>query len=55
VVQEAATGEVLMVAYMNAEALAKTLATGEAHYYSRSRGCPGLSQPPDFLYFLYFL
>jgi phosphoribosyl-AMP cyclohydrolase len=31
------TGEVLMVAHMNAEALAKTLATGEAWYYSRSR------------------
>jgi phosphoribosyl-AMP cyclohydrolase len=32
------TGEVLMVAHMNAEALAKTLATGEAWYWSRSRG-----------------
>ena len=32
------TGEVLMFAWMNAEALAKTLATGEAHYFSRSRG-----------------
>jgi phosphoribosyl-AMP cyclohydrolase len=31
------TGEVLMVAHMNAEALSKTLATGEACYYSRSR------------------
>jgi phosphoribosyl-AMP cyclohydrolase len=31
------TGEVLMVAHMNAEALARTLATGEAWYYSRSR------------------
>ena len=31
------TGEVLMVAHMNTEALAKTLATGEAWYYSRSR------------------
>jgi phosphoribosyl-AMP cyclohydrolase len=30
-------GEVLMVAHMNAEALARTLATGEAWYYSRSR------------------
>ncbi len=29
--------EVLMVAHMNAEALARTLETGEAHYYSRSR------------------
>jgi phosphoribosyl-AMP cyclohydrolase len=33
----AARGEVLMVAHMNAEALAKTIATGEAWYYSRSR------------------
>jgi phosphoribosyl-AMP cyclohydrolase len=37
VVQEAATGVVLMVAYMNDEALAATLATGRATYYSRSR------------------
>jgi len=39
VVQEAGSGEVLMVAYMSPEALAQTLATGEAHYFSRSRGC----------------
>ena len=32
------TGEVLMLAWMNAEALQRTLATGEAHYFSRSRG-----------------
>jgi len=32
------TGEVLMLAWMNAEALQKTIATGEAHYWSRSRG-----------------
>ena len=31
------SGEVLMVAVMNREALAKTIETGEAHYYSRSR------------------
>ncbi len=31
------TGEVLMFAFMNKESLAKTLETGEAHYYSRSR------------------
>ena len=31
-------GKVLMFAYMNAEALAKTLETGEVHYWSRSRG-----------------
>ncbi len=37
VVTEAATGEVLMVAHMNAEALAKTIKTGEAWYWSRSR------------------
>ena len=34
---EAATREVLMVAYMNAEALDKTIETGVAHYWSRSR------------------
>ena len=33
----AETGEILMLAWMNAEALALTLQTGEAHYYSRSR------------------
>jgi phosphoribosyl-AMP cyclohydrolase len=32
------SGEVLMVAHMNADALAATIATGEAHYWSRSRG-----------------
>jgi phosphoribosyl-AMP cyclohydrolase len=37
VATHADTGEVLMFAWMNAEALAKTLATGEAHYFSRSR------------------
>ena len=30
-------GEILMVGYMNEEALKKTIETGEAHYYSRSR------------------
>lgn len=38
VVQDAADGRVLMVAYMDAEALAATLATGQAHFHSRSRG-----------------
>lgn len=33
----AETGEVLMLAWMNAEALARTIETGEAHYFSRSR------------------
>lgn len=37
VVQDAASGQVLMVAWMNAEALALTLQTGEAHFWSRSR------------------
>src|SRR5690606_28234389 len=32
-----ATGEVLMLGYMNAEALRLTIRTGEAHYFSRSR------------------
>jgi phosphoribosyl-AMP cyclohydrolase len=38
VTTEAATGELLMVAHMNAAALARTLETGEAWYWSRSRG-----------------
>jgi phosphoribosyl-AMP cyclohydrolase len=37
VATDAATGELLMVAHMNSDALAKTIATGEAHYFSRSR------------------
>ncbi len=37
VVQETETGEVLMVAWMDREALAKTLESGLAHYWSRSR------------------
>jgi phosphoribosyl-AMP cyclohydrolase len=38
IVQDAGTGQVLMLAYMNAEALRLTLETGEAHFWSRSRG-----------------
>jgi phosphoribosyl-AMP cyclohydrolase len=37
VATDAATGDVLMVAHMNDEALRKTIASGEAWYYSRSR------------------
>ena len=37
VVQERGTGEVLMVAWMDDDALARTLATREATYFSRSR------------------
>ena len=37
VVQDADTGEVLMLAYMNQTALEKTLSSGEAWFYSRSR------------------
>ncbi len=37
VVTDATSGDVLMVAHMNAQAVAKTVATGEAWYYSRSR------------------
>jgi phosphoribosyl-AMP cyclohydrolase len=38
IAQDAETGEVLMLAYMNRESFAETLATGKAVYYSRSRG-----------------
>jgi phosphoribosyl-ATP pyrophosphohydrolase/phosphoribosyl-AMP cyclohydrolase len=38
VAQDVVTGAVLMVAFADAEALARTLATGEMHYHSRSRG-----------------
>lgn len=38
VVTDAGSGELLMVAHMNEEALERTVATGEAWFYSRSRG-----------------
>jgi len=38
VVQDADSGEVLMVAYGNSDSLAATIETGEAHFWSRSRG-----------------
>jgi phosphoribosyl-ATP pyrophosphohydrolase/phosphoribosyl-AMP cyclohydrolase len=37
VIQDASTGEVLTLAYVNAESLAKTIETGEVHLWSRSR------------------
>jgi len=37
IVQDAASGEVLMLAFMDPQAWDRTLATGEAHYFSRSR------------------
>ena len=39
IVTDDADGEVLMHGYMNREALARTIETGEAHYWSRSRNC----------------
>ena len=38
VVQDHNTGQVLMLAYVNALSWEKTLETGEVHYWSRSRG-----------------
>lgn len=38
IAQDAVTGEILMVAHMNEESLRRTLETGEAVYWSRSRG-----------------
>ncbi|MEW6218498.1 MAG: phosphoribosyl-AMP cyclohydrolase [Thermodesulfobacteriota bacterium] len=38
IAQDWQSGEVLMTAYINQEAWAATLATGKAHYWSRSRG-----------------
>jgi phosphoribosyl-AMP cyclohydrolase len=38
IAQEASTKRVLTLAWMNRESLARTAATGEAHYWSRSRG-----------------
>ncbi|MFT3691025.1 phosphoribosyl-AMP cyclohydrolase [Paenirhodobacter sp.] len=39
VTTDAASGEVLMMGVMNAEALTRSIETGEAHYFSRSRQC----------------
>jgi phosphoribosyl-AMP cyclohydrolase len=39
VTTDAESGELLMQGYMNADALRLTIATGEAHYFSRSRQC----------------
>lgn len=39
VTTDVSSGELLMHGYMNAEALSRTIETGEAHYYSRSRQC----------------
>ncbi len=38
VVQQFDSGQVLMLGWMNKAAIARTLSTGEAHYFSRSRG-----------------
>ena len=38
IAQDDATGEILMVAFMNEQALRKTIETGESVYFSRSRG-----------------
>jgi phosphoribosyl-AMP cyclohydrolase len=38
IAQDAQTGDVLMLAWMNAESFAETIATGRAVYFSRSRG-----------------
>jgi phosphoribosyl-ATP pyrophosphohydrolase/phosphoribosyl-AMP cyclohydrolase len=38
IAQDATSGEVLMLAYADEEAVGKTIESGEAHYYSRSRG-----------------
>ena len=39
VTTDAESGEVLMLGYMNEEALSQTIQTGKAHYWSRSRQC----------------
>ncbi len=40
IAQDARSGRVLMLAWMNRDALARTVSTGEAHYWSRSRARP---------------
>ena len=46
VIQDATTKQVLMVAYMNAESLEKTMTTGETWFWSRSRTCYGIKAKP---------
>ena len=46
VVTDHASGELLMHAFMNREALRLTIESGEAHYYSRSRGNSGARERP---------
>ena len=41
IVQDAATGEVLMLAWQSRESLERTIATGRATFFSRSRGAKG--------------
>jgi phosphoribosyl-AMP cyclohydrolase len=38
IIQDAATGEMLMMAWMNRDSLARTIDTGKTHFFSRSRG-----------------
>jgi len=38
IIQDAKTGEVLMMAWMNKDSLDKTIQTGKTHFFSRSRG-----------------
>ena len=46
VVQDSATGEVLMMAWMDATAVRRTLETGQTHFYSRSRKSSSSSTSP---------
>jgi phosphoribosyl-AMP cyclohydrolase len=39
IIQDAGTGDVLMLAYMNEESLDRTIKTGRTWFWSRSRGC----------------
>ena len=46
IVQDAATGDVLMMAWMDDDAVRQTLATGQTHFYSRSRRSRGTRGRP---------
>lgn len=50
VTTNAATGIVLILGYMNDEVLRQTIATGEAHYWSRSRRCLWHRVRPAYLF-----
>ncbi len=53
IVQDAESGDVLMLAYINRESWGKTLESGKAHFWSRSRKNCGLRVRPPVMFSLF--